>query len=314
MPSQFSTRVCPACAGTAADCVLDLQAASFCSPNPTYSREYQVLLGVDEHTSFPVVRCNTCGFVYAQLEPDAGFLNTLYEKVIGSSHNAQANEQRSGYALRMRYVADLVSLAPLDGPNKALDFGCGLGITLRMLNAAGVKAVGYDNSEVRRQYATDNAMRIAHAIEEVRELAPFDIVVCDNVLEHLPDPRGTLRLLASLCAPAAVMYVSVPNGDGSFLGRQGERLRNGGTVDMALNPWEHLNYFDLHHLDRMLDEAGFSAIPATELAFVDIGLRSESNLITRLKNSLASTLRMARYAATGTALRNPTYGFYRLRA
>ena len=81
---------------------------------------------------------------------------------------------------------------------------------------------------------------------------------------------------------------------------------------MSFNPWEHLNYFDLAQLDRLLAGAGFFPIPESELSGdVNIGLRRDAGFTARLGNACASGLRLARYAFTGEAVRSPNRAFYR---
>jgi hypothetical protein len=86
----------------------------------------------------------------------------------------------------------------------------------------------------------------------------------------------------------------------------------GRPLDRTLNPWEHLNYFDMSHLDSTLAAVGLERLAASEVAgAVDIGLRSEPSHLRRLKNSLASALRLCRYAATGRAVETTESVFYR---
>jgi len=115
-----------------------------------------------------------------------------------------------------------------------------------------------------------------------------------------------------VAAPAAVLYVSVPDCDRRFVAAQARAFREDQSLDMSLNPWEHLNYFDLAHLDRMLGNAGFMPIPESKfVGAVNIGLRRSIETLPRLKNSCASGLRLARYAITGRALRSANRAFYR---
>lgn len=48
-----------------------------------------------------------------------------------------------------------------------------------------------------------------HAPDEF--LAGYDVVVCADVLEHLPDPQAALHRIVSLQRPGAAFLVSVPN-------------------------------------------------------------------------------------------------------
>jgi SAM-dependent methyltransferase len=153
---------------------------------------------------------------------------------------------------------------------------------------------------------------VVRARDKLMAEGPFDMIVCDNVLEHLPDPAEAIGFLASVAVPGAALYVSVPDCDSRFVEAQVRAYRAGESLDMTLNPWEHLNYFDLAHLDGMLDRGGFKPISEFDLAgVVHIGLRRDAEFVPRLKNVCATGLRLVRYAMTGRALRSPNRTFYR---
>jgi SAM-dependent methyltransferase len=44
----------------------------------------------------------------------------------------------------------------------------------------------------------------------VAEPGRFDVVICEQVLEHVPDPFGAARNLCELCAPGGRVVVSTP--------------------------------------------------------------------------------------------------------
>jgi SAM-dependent methyltransferase len=312
LDSRFSLRSCPCCGSKERCQVFDLPLDAFCRANWSYASDYADVLALEGDARFPIARCSNCGFLYAELEPSATFLTLLYDRVVRHDSNRQAAEGRASVARRMAYVGLLLELAPPDRALTALDFGCGLGTTLRLLVAAGVTAIGYDVSAVRRSYVEHGGLRIAATCDEVIANGPFDIVVCDNVLEHMPNPTGTIELLASVMAEEGLLYVSVPDCDDTFIQTQLRLSGNGQPIDMSLNPLEHLNYFDIAHLDRLLSEGGFLPVVGTELpGQVNIGLRPDPSLRRRLNNSIASTFRLARYALTGQTVRTVTQGFYR---
>ncbi len=309
---RFELRSCSCCGSSERSRVFDLSAQKFCLANWTYSSDYSRILDIAPEVRFPVSRCLSCGFLYADLAPNQDFLTKVYEEVIRHEDNLVANEASSGYAHRMRYIADLLELAPSRQPLRGLDYGCGLGVTLRLMASAGVISVGFDASSIRTRYAENANAAVVRSNEEVRTLAPYDLIVCDNILEHLVHPAETIKFLASISAPGAVLFASVPDYGHRFVKNLRRTIDKGLSPDMSLNPWEHLNYFDMDHLDEMLSKAGFLPISDLELAgVVDIGLRREGGFVKRFKNVCASGLRLAGYALTGRALRGPNRAFYR---
>ncbi len=311
--ARFSVRRCPACGSEKRSTLFKLNAAQFCRANWTYSENYNELLELTGNESFPVDRCVTCGFVYARLLPSQDFLKLVYERVISFSECHAGSENAPGYARRMRYVATLLDLCASKEDLHALDFGCGLGVTLRLLHSVNATVIGYDPSPVRTDSIRAPGVTVLRTLDEIERLQEkFDMVICDNVLEHVPEPLQTIKLIAALCKPGGVLFVSVPAYEDAFIKRQLEAIGKGEMIDMTLNPWEHLNYFNLLTLDRILLNAGFEAVKASKLSEnVNIGLRPETTRLNRLKNSLASTVRMIRYIALGDTHRSVEHSFYR---
>jgi len=313
-PDSLRVRPCPLCGWPGGRTVFDLEAEEFCRVNWTYSRDYRSILGLPTPAHFPIDQCAACGFLFARLLPTPGFLRTVYEKVIQSEECRQGSENGASYSRRLRYVATLIALTEAFGKTaaRALDFGAGLGVTLRILEACGLEAWGLDPSPSRQSYALGAGSHVAAAVDEIRASGPFDLLVCDNVLEHLPDPRGAIGTLGKLLAPGAVAFVSVPDYGPAMLGRQLTAHRLGRPLDMTLNPWEHLSYFTAHHLDSVLADAGLRRLPASDIdAPVNIGLRPERSRMRRFKNAAASLLRLGRYATTGRAAETTEAAFYR---
>jgi len=309
---RFTVRTCPCCGGDERRRLFDLPLDAFCSVNWSYVPDFARVLGLPGTARFPLARCAGCGFVYAELLPSTDFLALLYDRVVRHDRDREAVETRASVARRMRYVAILLELASSERMPTALDFGCGPGATLRLFAAAGVSAVGYDPSPVRRVYVESQGLAVTATFDELRARGPFDLVVCDNVLEHIPDPGAAIRFLASVTVPGSVVFVSVPDCGDRFIESQRKLLAAGQPVDMSLNPLEHLNFFDVPHLDRLLGQGGFLPVARARLpGDVNIGLRPEPNLRNRVNNSLASAVRLARYAASTETVRTVTHEFYR---
>lgn len=122
------------------------------------------------------------------------------------------------------------------GSQRALEFGCGIGWMTALLAEAGIDTLGIDLSETKIAHARKT---YPHARFEVMEMNPgtfppgsFDLVVSNQVLEHVPDVHAVLDMLFQVTRPGGRAFFSVPNGHGLYcllydklpasLGRQGE--------------------------------------------------------------------------------------------
>lgn len=289
---------------------MELEADAFCRVNWTYAPDFRQILGIADVAMFPIVQCRRCAMVFALLLPDDALLRALYDRVIRGAECIAGSENRHGHARRLRYVAELLELAPAVEPLRALDYGTGLGVTLRIFRACGVDATGFDPSALRRDYGRQHDLKIVGDPASIS--GTFEIVVLDNVLEHLPEPTAVIERLRPLTASRSIVYVSVPSYEPEMVRTQVRRHRRGEAIDMTLNPWEHLNYFSLAHLDRLMERGGFRRLTAQERAAEPaIGLRAERRFVQRAKNSAASGARLLRYAMRGEVLATAQHAFYR---
>ena len=51
-----------------------------------------------------------------------------------------------------------------------------------------------------------------------------------------------------------ILYVSVPDANRKYLGAQMMLSDRAQPVSMDINPWEHLNYFDLAHVEEIANQ------------------------------------------------------------
>lgn len=306
----LTKRVCPLCGSTRSEVAIHLSAYEIVMANWSYRQNKFANMGIDPAAMFSIQRCADCAFVYAGVLPPQDFLDFVYDELIDVEAARQESYSPNNLANRMEYLAVLVRLMPTGG--KVLDFGCGFGPTLALLkNVHGIETVGFETSEARALELERWHPLITRDINALRAHGKFSAVVLDNVLEHVPDPHQTLNLISSICAEGAILYVSVPDIGSRYLRSQIHLNKNSKLLGMDINPWEHLNYFDLAHLDSLMKQAGFVALRKAGLpGEVSVGLRPENRRWPRLKNTFASMLRSAGYALTGDTLPTVNRRFY----
>jgi 2-polyprenyl-3-methyl-5-hydroxy-6-metoxy-1,4-benzoquinol methylase len=151
-------------------------------------------------------------------------------------------------------------------PAKVLEIGAGHGAYTALLRWAGYDATALDLSPWVARFARGafGVPYLVGPVESQRKLKrrSFDVIVANDVLEHLPDPLSTMRRCVELLKPGGALVIQTPEfpfarsyeqlvtDDDLFL----EHIQRAAT--------EHLYLFSRPSLERLLGELGL-----TELVF-----------------------------------------------
>jgi ubiquinone/menaquinone biosynthesis C-methylase UbiE len=145
---------------------------------------------------------------------------------------------------------------------RVLDAGCGTGRHIReVFQSPGVDVVGIDRKwgdlcEVRNSLysmTNDESGSCIAAKADVTNLpfkdSAFDIVICSEVLEHIPENEAAVRELVRVLKPGKDMVISVP----SFLP---ERICWAISEDYHREPGGHIRIYKKKSLKNLLERAG----------------------------------------------------------
>lgn len=160
------------------------------------------------------VVCVDCGLVYLAPRPDAAAFHRFYEELYPRLY--PKTDVTDGPTERGReVVAFLREHGALTGRRGVLDAGCGDGGLVGALledGAGGAAVSGCDpgwQGSPEIHHSGRHAPIFQADIEDIAdELARHDVVLMYDVLEHLLDPAGTLRLLRRACGDDGLLFVS----------------------------------------------------------------------------------------------------------
>lgn len=160
-------------------------------------------------------------------------------------------------SLRNRFSPGLCYLADMPA-GKVLDVGCGSGGFLAMAAQHGWDAHGIDFDPKAVAAANRRAGVTAHvgALSGVDPaLGPFDAIVFDNVIEHLPDAEAVFAQSLALLRPGGRLVMITPN-----LDAEGHRIF--GPDWRGLEVPRHLQVFTARALCSSAEQAGFTGVKA----------------------------------------------------
>ncbi len=217
--------------------------------------------------------CLDCGALYHDEVPDDFLMDRLYEHWIDPKLALEAHRAHVTVDTRMMFIREIVLAINHLARGKALralDFGMGWGDWCLMARAFGCDVVGSERSPSRSAHAQDSGTKTIDWDEISTQT--FDLINCDQVLEHVVAPVDILKHLASALAPGGLLKVSVPDG-ADVRGRlkRGDWMATEGSADslLSITPLQHINCFDHRSLLNMASRAGLE--PAKIPLCVELG-------------------------------------------
>lgn len=188
--------------------------------------------------------------------------------------------------------AHRLMIAAVPPAARVLDVGCATGYLAAEMAARGCAVVGVEADPAAARAAAAHAERVVTGDAETDDcrralaaLAPFDAVVCGDVLEHLRDPWAALRFLASLLGPGGRVVVSVPN-IGHWTARRALLRGRFRYAEHGLFDQTHLRFFTRASARELVETAGL-AVTGERFAPAPLPLGSRAGALRRLEGPAA---------------------------
>ncbi|MDO9512335.1 MAG: methyltransferase domain-containing protein [Bacteroidales bacterium] len=170
---------------------------------------------------------------------------------------------------------------------KVLDIGCGNGNISYQLAKSGYTVTGIDISSEAIEYANKhfthpNATFTVHSVYDIKTPNAFDVIICSEVLEHLPVPGNMLATMKKLLTPQGICIITVPNGKGPrevLVTKPVQKIKNSKgisfkimmgikkllgykqtTIQSSAIYLDHIQFFSLSDLKKLYSENGFEMV------------------------------------------------------
>ena len=205
-----------------------------------------------EKDGYPIARCVRCGLIQMDVELAREELEAIYDERYFTEEEL-LQDYLAQREVRMQSGARAADvLARMVPKGRLLEVGSAAGFFLQPASRH-YEVTGVEISPFASEYArTTFGVRVLTGdITEVGlEGEQFDAVAMWNTIEHLSDPLGALRQVATLSRPGTLLALSTGDVRGP-LARRGLRDWN------LMDPPYHVFFFSPRTIDLLLAKAGF---------------------------------------------------------
>ncbi len=191
-----------------------------------------------------------------------GLLETLY--------NSRNPTRRWLHCTRRDWLIAKIAECARERPGRALEIGFGAGVYLRALAAHYNEVVATDVNPSQVEYVRARTADLANLRIEVDDITEshlpahgFDLVLCSEVLEHIPDTRGAFAGIQRIIAPGGFLLASTPQRY-SLMELACKLAFMPGVIDLVRRVYReavfetgHVSLMNERQMRRALESAGF---------------------------------------------------------
>jgi hypothetical protein len=198
--------------------------------------------------------CSDCNVCFLDIRFSDEQMSKLYMDYRGHSYVELRSRYEPGYGVRNqslkvgRGYEDTVEqfLAPfINTPVKLLDWGGDTGINTPFKGQLDV----FDIFDISELDTVPGARRVS---EEEAGRNNYSLIVCSQVLEHVPWPHLTLERIANCMAPSTVLYLEVPLED---------LVLKSAPLPFSKRHWhEHINFFSEESIFKLAKRVGMDVL------------------------------------------------------
>ncbi len=198
------------------------------------------------------VLCEACGFAAFSPRPSEADIDAKYrflqreESDIGgqpSDRKAQRADEK-----RAERIYRCVARKTGRGPYRVLDFGGGNGKLLVSFQRRGhvCHLVDYTLEPL------PGIRKVGDTLDDLSSGAVYDVILCSHVIEHLGDPRRTVRNLATRLREGGMLYGEVP-------------IDLWGGIDIRHDPVTHVNFFTPDSFELLFEREGLRIVEGRQV-------------------------------------------------
>lgn len=219
--------------------------------------------------------CPRCQMLFSDARFDYQEMQRLYQGYRGPRYSAEREKYEPGYGSKN----DHLTAADLEVVNRSAF--CATILSSFRGDIRSVMDFGGDRGQFIPK-SLQSADRYVFELSDVEPIegvvslaspdtqAPYDLVMCCHVLEHVSFPVALLRQLRDLMTDKSALYVEVPAGIPTRRYFEASLARKHISRNRPIRFHEHINYFTKASLRNALSLSGFRPL-TTKIGLIEFG-------------------------------------------
>ena len=206
--------------------------------------------------------CLVCDTVMEKPEPwlracpDCGFLHSTLPAGAGTGVDGLETLRRKNFKT---LLDKLSQIGPLSGKT-LLEVGCSTGLFLEEAQRSGINVMGLEPEKAKADIARTKNFTVIDGFfpDAVPAGKQYDMIIFNDVFEHLPDPVSALNACCEHLAPQGLLIINLPDSSG-IIYRIARAFNNFGMSGPFERMWQkqfaspHITYFRANNLQKLVE-------------------------------------------------------------
>lgn len=208
-------------------------------------------------SGYRLARCSSCAMVWDYNPPTNAYLYDENYFINENPKGGYANYYEGMRVNKKTFYERLKKIEKkLGNKGKLLDVGCALGDCLVEAKKLGWKDVqGVEVSEFAHKIAKRRNLNVRSGdiFKNPFHKDSFDVILYQDVIEHIVDPVGELKRVYQILKPGGIIFLVTPDTGGWW-------SKILGPLWYHYKPMEHISYFSKKSMILALQKSGFDNI------------------------------------------------------